>query len=664
MLLSFAIIVALAPERAVWAQPMPSGFAAPRHPSTSPLDAKALLAELCASHSAEPVCVAHKDLSSDQAWGVLDFACRSNPAAGTSACVTFRPRSGPTLRHDFRTGAWTAQWDGGDYKVDIDVAGTPTLRLRSRDARPLKIVVDDVSPLAYSAEPGTPKEDDLAVISGLKTFLALAGTGLQSAIQSLSFSSVASLGSQLDVTQLLEDAQDKKLVTSFGGGEAEGNDLPPPKETCEIAAPNLLPVADFVTARLRLLADLSARTTALQAQLASMTARRSAFIEAVQAAENGTSVNASDLQAPDVGQLDSAFGDFERATSDLEKQTHPMTACTPLFDAYQVLLGAPPNGSVIATLASRVHRAPACGDSATMALASSIRDNALLLADSRITKTAVCSADAIKRVMELHRDSMKPLVDRITGALKTEEKVWAAVDKARESRPQVAAGARQLAREVEEGRRHTWGGTLVRSLVVTRQNPKLPWNKVQTHEVVVRADSPFAKELDLAKGAEERRPYKLESATSHVLGYGVGVVYTSLHEPVFGAVARPGGTEKVIAKVSQETRAGALAAFLTFRPMERLRRTRAAQLTVDIGVGLSTDYPAFYIGPAVEFKRVARFGIGWALQRVTHLSSGQSEDVTVVASSDDIRTEKRFDVRHLYAAFSLSFDSLSLFGSK
>ena len=49
---------------------------------------------------------------------------------------------------------------------------------------------------------------------------------------------------------------------------------------------------------------------------------------------------------------------------------------------------------------------------------------------------------------------------------------------------------------------------------------------------------------------------KLESAAGRLLGYGIGMIYTPLHESTFSAVAVPGTTTKVIAETKRETRAG------------------------------------------------------------------------------------------------------------
>ena len=301
----------------------------------------------------------------------------------------------------------------------------------------------------------------------------------------------------------------------------------------------------------------------------------------------------------------------------------------------------------------------ACDAAAVKPIADSIRANV----DALVTDVEGCKAE-LKSHLETHRDTMKPMVERLMNAKQVEEKLWTALAKAAESRKEVLAGADVLSRRVRHGHRHTWNGKLITALVVTRQFPELPWNKIQTHEIIAKADSPYAKELTLRRGAEEKRSYKLESATGQVLGYGVGLIYTPLQESTYTAVTVPGETTKVIRETGRETRAGDLAAFLTYRFLEHRPRQRGRkyQPVLDFGVGLTSDRPAFFIGPAFEIARAARIGVGWAPQRVTKLD-GQKPDDTV-ADASEIRTRKAFDLSNWYVSFSFALDSLSLFNAK
>jgi len=171
------------------------------NPSTQPpaasLSAKQILQRLCGEKTGGVAC--DKDVlesrSEDEAWVVLNHACEHSTWHGTQACTTFLLQRGGVLVFNLRTNEWTAKWETKSHPLKFDAAGTPTLRLKPRDAKPLKIVVEDISPLTYSATPGAVKEDDLPIVTGLKSFLALAGTGIQGLVQTITFSAAAAVSS-------------------------------------------------------------------------------------------------------------------------------------------------------------------------------------------------------------------------------------------------------------------------------------------------------------------------------------------------------------------------------------------------------------------------------------------------------------------------------------
>lgn len=623
------------------------------------IDAIALLRVLCGTGSAEPACQALADLSPDEAWLVVNEACRRPRWQSTDPCTTFRQRRGGVLIFNLRTNTWTAQWEQAAYPLKFDVTGAPTMRLRSNDAKPLKVVVEEISPLAYSAVPGQAKEDDLAIVAGLKSFLALAGTGIQGLVQTITFTAAPGLtrspGPGLDAT-----VKPKVLDRRPPGDRS----APPPPPECAASSPEVLPAAELITQRVQDLVVIGAAMRMLEKALDGLDKAKAAFIRAAQAAEDGKPVTADQLIPPNLPELTKAYEDFDAASRKLAESTDTLATCQPLLNAYATLLGAPLDGNVIRDLAGRVAGISGCTGSAVARLRGSVLRNAGQLAAPVIADPDVCTAAKLKPILEIHRDAMKPLVERLANARQAEEKVWAAIDKAGAARREVLAGAATLSRQVERGRRHTWNNTLIRALVVTRPNPELAWNKQQTHEIVMTADTPYVKELSLARAAQEKRAYKLESAAGQLLGYGVGLIYTPLHESTFAAVARPGETTKVIAETKRETRAGDLAAFLSYRFMEHVPGKRAVQPTLDFGVGLTSDRPAFFAGMGLELFRAGRIGFGWSPQRVTKLAEGQAPNVTVVSSTEEIKTVKRFDTRNYYVSFTFALDSLSLFNSK
>src|SRR5206468_7805432 len=64
---------------------------------------------------------------------------------------------------------------------------------------------------------------------------------------------------------------------------------------------------------------------------------------------------------------------------------------------------------------------------------------------------------------------------------------------------------------------------------------------VCSSDLVVKAVSPYTKELTLTHLADETHEFKLESATGQILGYGIGVIYTPLYESTWTAAAAPDG---------------------------------------------------------------------------------------------------------------------------
>jgi hypothetical protein len=166
--------------------------------SAKDIDAKALLGSICSGGSTEPACNAPADLSDDEAWVVLNYACRLPPWQSTAPCTTFRQQRGGVLIFNLKTNGWTAQWEQTSYPLSFDVTGVPTMRLRPGDAKPLKILVEEVSPLIYSAVPGVSKEEDLEIVANLKSFLALAGIGLQSLVQTLAFVAAPTVPASLE----------------------------------------------------------------------------------------------------------------------------------------------------------------------------------------------------------------------------------------------------------------------------------------------------------------------------------------------------------------------------------------------------------------------------------------------------------------------------------
>jgi len=613
----------------------------------APPSATEVLRDLCAQHhnEQEPVCEERANLTEDESWLVVREACRM--PQNTQNCRAFRELQGGVLIHDFKSDSWMAQWESESYPLKFDVAGVPTLRLKPRRASAVKIMVTNISPLTYSALAGTPTEADLAIISDLKTFLGFAGTGIQALLKT-----PASL--TLDAArQSIEDVLTSSPVAlSREVGPAAKRATPPTE--CVIEPPDVGPLSEAVAKRFELLAALQGEMGQLETVLDKLATAREQFIRAAQTAEDGRKVTRSelDVSVPDVLAAYDSFEKADGARSRFAAHTAVLQSCQPILGAYALLIGAPPDASVLSALAAQVAGTEGCSE-----LSETLKANAKFLAN---LGNKAC-APKLKAAMEVHLGAMKPLVDRLLKAKDVEDKVWQALDKVRAARKDVLVGTQTLSRQRTKGLRYMWGNELIRALVITRPNPELKWSKVQSHSILMKADTPYVKELTLARGTEEKREYKIASATGQILGYGVGVIYTPLYESTWKAVAVPGTDTKVIAEADRETRAGDLAGFLSYRFLEHGLRKDRVRPSVDFGVGLTSDRPAFFLGMSAEILRAARIGFGWTPQRVSKLAEGQRVNETIVTNSDDIRTVKRFDASRYYLSFTFALDGLSLF---
>ena len=588
-------------------------------------DARKHLAALCKMHPEEPACMAQSNLAEDEAWLILRTACRKDTS---NECEKFRSGQGASLVFDARYKEWQAFSENGPMTLKFDLTGVPTLRLRPRDARPLKILVTSISPLTYSAKAGVPKEEDLAVVAGLKTILGLAGTGIQAVIQS-----AAAAGPPV-------------LLSGSPSGE-QG-------QACTIKGPDLEPLASTVLERNQMLVKVNERIQGLARELDALEVAKAQFFRTMQKAEDNARVTRREMKPAPIEALDVAYRELEDASNRLTTETNLLTACQPLLSTYASLLGWTQDGDVLKTLVAQVNAARS--SCRIDKLREGIEENV-----KRVAPDCTPNQGQLAMALSLHNAVMAPYVRRLAEASLTEATVRQALVTASGAKSQVLSEAATLNRQVQRGRRHTWNDDLIPELIVTRPNPELPWNKVQTHSVIVKADSPYNKEVSLAYALDETFTYKLESATGRILGYGVGVIYTPLQESTWTAATVPGTSTKVIAETKRETRAGDLAAFLTYRFMEHRPAERRVQPILDLGVGLTSDRPAFFLGTGIEVSRAARLGFGWAPQRVWKLADGQQVNETIVTNTEEIRTERRFDTRNWYVSFSFALDSLSLF---
>jgi hypothetical protein len=419
----------------------------------------------------------------------------------------------------------------------------------------------------------------------------------------------------------------------------------------EVAGP-----ASLVTHRNVELLMLRQRLNALTGRIDDVQAARTDFVKHLQRLEDRTPVTAADFKPASAETVEAALDDVRTQAAMLRDDARALLTCEPVLSAYSALLASPSNPSVVEAFAAQVRLA-------AKACTVTELQQAMTAEASTVCRIAA-SNGPIEDTLKAHNDAMKSPTSRLFDVESSETSVWTAVDKTLASEADVLGAVRTLNQQVDGARLHSWSGQLIDEIVVTRQNPELPWDKIQTHSIVIKAATPYAKDLSLTHSSEETHEFKLKSATGEILGYGIGVIYTPLQESTFGAVDSSAGG-KVIAETKRETRAGDLAAFLNYRFMEHrpAREPRALEATADIGVGLTSGRPAFFIGMGLQIVRAIRIGGGWAPERISVLAPDQHIG-DKVSSADEIRTVSKFETKNWYVSVSFGLDALSLFNKQ
>lgn len=163
--------------------------------------------------------------------------------------------------------------------------------------------------------------------------------------------------------------------------------------------------------------------------------------------------------------------------------------------------------------------------------------------------------------------------------------------------------------------------------------------------------------------------YRTINPVAGNIGYGIGVIYTPLSNPEFGAVENPANKEeKVIAKTGEKSRAGELALLGTYRwgtPGALLRPG------LQFGAGVSDDLATF-LGLSLDIGPIFRLGAGITGQHVNELASGQHamrlrsdgtpepESLTKVTADTDIQKRNTLKTG-FYMSLSISLDGISFF---
>jgi hypothetical protein len=155
------------------------------------------------------------------------------------------------------------------------------------------------------------------------------------------------------------------------------------------------------------------------------------------------------------------------------------------------------------------------------------------------------------------------------------------------------------------------------------------WDTVQSHGFKLAADSPFASGVVTHHAEIDEVRYELEPASGIRPKVSFGITHAfGLRDPTFELTDIKVGSEpaKYIVRTKEDTHVAVpvgMVSFLLF-PSRLPKTVRAGDLAFDVGVGLASSSPAFFVGLSIKVPG-ARLGAGFSWQEVTALAKGLKE---------------------------------------
>lgn len=210
--------------------------------------------------------------------------------------------------------------------------------------------------------------------------------------------------------------------------------------------------------------------------------------------------------------------------------------------------------------------------------------------------------------------------------------------------------------------------TYTSSLLFADSPDQIAFDKTGTVKVTIAEAAPFGATYDRRPRATGDRSFRIANPTARRIAVAVGGIYTPLTEPKYKAITNPlNDTQKVIAKVDEEKRGGAVALLAAYRFGQDNDIFRPG---IQLGVGFGSS-PQIFGGFSGDLSSIIRIGVGITGQQVKDLVTGQSAlhydssgnplaGATVVKDDAEIRLKQRFRTG-VYISLSVTLDSLSLF---
>jgi len=237
----------------------------------------------------------------------------------------------------------------------------------------------------------------------------------------------------------------------------------------------------------------------------------------------------------------------------------------------------------------------------------------------------------------------------------------AILDKERELMKTVAGGqvVKARAQRSADHQDCDGGGIQVGRRIVVAAVVRDEWSKVASFPLKIAKQSPYADAIVTSTPNEIATTFKLTSRQASLLGVGLGMTSSTIVSPSWSAATDPKNpAQKVVTRTGEEARA-AVTTLMASYAFTEATASRTVRPLLEFGASVQSSKPGGFVGFGVAVAKYVRLGIGVTGQRVNALN-GQTEDVTVVAGNDDIRTKSAWK-GGWYWSFGLTLSGLPLF---
>lgn len=575
-----------------------------------------------------------------------------------------------------------------DAEFENSFANKPQLSLKKDEH--LMVFATNTNPLLFSTTSTAATETDIEDLKALQSFTASLGGFLSAAIATRVPDIRVSQG-EIEETADFQPAftpHALRVIIGETGDESRPMDedlQKPAREILELLQPH-------VTALDQRLGALRVSGDNLDRELRSINEQNAAIKTYLQLVESDSP---DGIQAPDLAQLPQVLSELETIFRDIVTQRNALEkhkpVCTGLLSSLQEaarLARMPlPEKPLEAKLASdryqdlvdnlvcrlmthlpfdeAMAQKKKCEEENKNACGEDGRDLAarILLFGEQLERLRPGSAspeqEAVLRPLEKGVAIYTAQVEQRSAMLKASNEVLV-------KRGDIAKTAGNIQILSERQARHSRGskscGLRSGVLQVARVEGKeanLRWSKVRNEGFKLAVDSGYRDAIALSRPAEATASYELALRRKWDLDVDVAAIYTEVSDPTFAAVDLDpvsSTNNNTIVRTDEKSRAGELAMFVGLM----FGRSKVGGILAgpQLGVGLSVDHPAIFLGGSVGYG-IVKLGVGWNWQQIKRLRRDQREGMEVTPDNP-LSTRNTFD-DGFYASLSITLDELPFF---